>query len=46
MKRKGNDILAFKESYNKLLIGTECTYASLYVEKTSWTDFKMLYRQS
>ena len=48
LKRKGNDISAGvgksvvieATGYNKLLIGTECTYASLYVGKTSWTDFK------
>ena len=48
LKRKGNDMSAGvgksvvieATGYNKLLVGTECTYASLYVGKTSWTDFK------
>ena len=48
LKRKGNDmsagvgksIVVEATGYNKLLIGTECTYASLYVGKTSWTDSK------
>ena len=48
LKRKGNDmsagvgksVVVEATGYNKLLIGTECTYASLYVGKTSWTDLK------
>ena len=48
MERKGNDMSAGVgksvviegTGYNKLLIGTECTYATVYVGDTSWTDSK------
>ena len=48
MERKGNDmsagvgksVIIEGTGYNKLLIGTECTYATVYVGDTSWTDSK------
>ena len=48
LERKGDDmsagvgksIIVEATGYNKILIGTECIYATTYIGKTSWTDTK------